>query len=143
VPWVFVLGYLLGAGLQALVPVTLRSSAVSTALQLAGGVLFLAGAVLAGWAWLLFRRARTTTVPGEAARVLVTHGPYRLTRNPMYVGLTIAYLGEAALLAQTWPLAFLLLVLGYINSFVIPVEEATLQDVPGYAEYHPKVRRWL
>lgn len=66
----------------------------------AGALLFLLGATIAGWGLVIFRRARTTTVPGRASAALVTWGPYRFSRNPMYVGLTLAYLGEAGLLRQ-------------------------------------------
>jgi protein-S-isoprenylcysteine O-methyltransferase Ste14 len=140
VPWVFVLGYVIGVGLQVAVPVQLNSSSVSNALNIAGGILFLVGAGLAGWAWLLFRQARTTAVPGEASRVLVTHGPYRVTRNPMYVGLTIAYVGEAGALR---PSSYCPSCSRYVNWFVIPVEEASLKMFEGYGEYSARVHRWL
>jgi protein-S-isoprenylcysteine O-methyltransferase Ste14 len=86
VPWVFVLTYLLGVGLEASRSGTIRPEAafVST---IAGGVLFAVGAVIAGWALAIFHKARTTTVPGKYSAKLVTWGPYRLSRNPMYVGL--------------------------------------------------------
>jgi protein-S-isoprenylcysteine O-methyltransferase Ste14 len=68
----------------------------STDMALAvGAIVFTVGAVIAGWGWVTFRRARTTTVPGRASSRLVTWGPYRVSRNPMYVGLAVAYLGEA------------------------------------------------
>lgn len=51
-------------------------------------------------------------------------GPYRFTRNPMYVGLIVAYFGEAGLLKQAWPIALLLLTIVYLNYVVIPLEEA-------------------
>ena len=143
VPWVFVLGSVIGYGLQAVVPVQPTSSSVSNLLSIAGTILFLVGAGLAGWAWLLFRQAKTTAVPGEVSRVLVTHGPYRVTRNPMYVGLTIAYLGEAGALVQLWPVLVLPFVLAYVNWFVIPVEEASLKRIEGYGEYSARVHRWL
>lgn len=143
VPWVFVLGYLLGVGLQVLIPAQWSSSSALTALRVAGGILFVAGAGLAAWSWLIFKRAGTSAVPGEASRVLITRGPYRFTRNPMYVGLTLAYLGEEGALAQVWPLLFLLFLLAYVNWFVIPVEEASLKDFEGYGEYCSRVRRWL
>ena len=143
VPWVFAAAYLLGVGVQLLVPVHVNSPAASLAIRIAGGVLFLAGAGLEAWGLLLFRKAATTTVPGEAAKELVTRGPYRLTRNPMYVGLALAYLGEAGLLVQAWPLLFLPLAVAYVNWFVIPVEEATLRRIDGYARYCAAVRRWV
>ena len=143
VPWVFVLGYLIGVGLQVLFPVAQSETGWSTALRIAGGCAVVAGFSVAGWAWMLFQRAGTSRVPGESSRVLVTRGPYRFTRNPMYVGLTTAYIGEAGALLQIWPLCLLLVVLAYVNWFVIPVEEATLASFAGYERYRAHVRRWI
>ena len=143
VPWVFVLGFLLGVGLQLVVPINVNSGVMGTMVPIAGGIVFLAGAVLAGWGWWLFHQAQTTTVPGEASRMLITTGPYRFTRNPMYLGLTLCYLGEAGLLLLVWPLPLLLFVLGYVHFFVIPVEEASLRAFEGYDAYRARVRRWL
>jgi protein-S-isoprenylcysteine O-methyltransferase Ste14 len=114
-------------------------------IDVVGGVLFAIGAVIAGWSLWIFRKARTTTVPGRASAALVTWGPYRLTRNPMYVGLTAAYLGEAGLLRQAWPIVLLPLTLAYVNWIVIPLEEARLKEVFGdeYEQYRAKVRRWI
>src|SRR5262245_9302864 len=127
VPWVFVLGYLAGVGVER----ALRPwSTVETlpGLVLAGSLLFVAGALIAGWGLATFRRARTTTVPGETSAQLVTWGPYRATRNPMYVGLTLAYLGEAGILRQFWPVVLLPLVIAYVNGVVIPLEETKLGE---------------
>jgi protein-S-isoprenylcysteine O-methyltransferase Ste14 len=145
VPWVFVLGYLIGVGLQLLVPVKAGSSPAIDLLPIAGAVLFVAGVGLAGWSLILFARARTTTVPGDPSNVLMTRGPYRITRNPMYVGLVLAYLGEAGMLLQIWPLLPLLLVVVYVNWFVIPTEERTLQQgfSERYCRYCTRVRRWI
>ena len=144
VPWVFVLAYLAGIGLEA---ICFRSHFFNTMpfLSEIGAVVFLAGAVLAAWGWLLFRKAKTTRVPGRASTAMVTWGPYRFTRNPMYLGLTIAYLGEAGILRQLWPALLLPLVLAYLNRIVIPVEEEKLSEVfgPGYQEYRSRVGRWL
>jgi protein-S-isoprenylcysteine O-methyltransferase Ste14 len=143
VPWVYVLGFLLGVGLQALVPVRVHSPGAATALGVCGGIVFVLGAALAGWSWWLFKRAGTTAVPGEAPRALVTTGPYRLTRNPMYAGLAVAYVGDAIAIPELWALVFLPLVLAYVNWSVIPVEEASLNGVQGYAGYRARVRRWI
>jgi protein-S-isoprenylcysteine O-methyltransferase Ste14 len=144
VPWVFVLTYIIGAVLEHALP--LRSgNARPPGLSVAGGVLFAIGATIAGWGLLTFRQARTTTVPGQASSQLVTWGPYRFTRNPMYVGLTLAYLGEAGLLRQIWPVILLPLVVAYVNWIVIPLEESKLREVfsEEYDRYQKKVRRWL
>jgi protein-S-isoprenylcysteine O-methyltransferase Ste14 len=144
VPWVFVLAYVCGVGLEYVLP-TPATFKTNEALKLAGAGLFLAGAALAAWGWVAFRRARTTTVPGQASSQLVTWGPYRFSRNPMYVGLNVAYIGEAGMLVQAWPLAMLTLVLAYLNWVVIPVEERKLAEVFGdrYEEYRRDVRRWV
>jgi protein-S-isoprenylcysteine O-methyltransferase Ste14 len=101
--------------------------------------------LLAGWGLVTFRRARTTTVPGQISAELVTWGPYSFTRNPMYVGLTIAYIGETFILQQIWPRILLLLVLAYVNWVVIPLEQRKLSETFGeeYARYQVRVRRWL
>jgi len=144
VPWVFVLTYLLGAALESIRRSTILVEAglVST---VAGAILFAAGAVIAGWGLVIFYKARTTTVPGKSSLTLVTWGPYRLTRNPMYVGLTLAYLGEAGLLKQIWPVLLLPLTIGYLHWVVIPVEEARLKEVfpDKYEQYRSRVRRWI
>lgn len=145
VPWVFVLSYLVGIVLQ----VCLRPGAISPKAALVstgvGVGLFAAGVTIAGWGLMLFRQASTTTVPGQESRLLVTRGPYRITRNPMYVGLTLAYLGEAGLLRQVWPLAVLPLTLAYLQGMVIPLEESRLRESFGteYESYCRRVRRWI
>jgi protein-S-isoprenylcysteine O-methyltransferase Ste14 len=139
VPWVFVLAYLAGVAVERFWPSSLQ---VGPAV---GAVVFSLGALVAGWGLATFHRAGTTTVPGRASARLVTWGPYRFSRNPMYVGLTLVYLGEAFLLRQAWPLALLPLVVAYVNWVVIPVEEAKLSEVFGaqYESYRARTRRWV
>lgn len=144
VPWVFVLAYLIGVGLEFGFSRS-HSNLGAQPAGVIGVVLFVAGAVLAAWGWLIFRKARTTRVPGQASTTLVTWGPYRFTRNPMYVGLAVAYLGEAGFLRQVWPVFLLPLVLAYLNWIVIPVEEERMLEVFGaaYEAYRTRVGRWL
>ena len=144
VPWVFVALYLAGVGLEYVWP-TQRIIAKLPGVRLVGAALFCIGAVLAGWGLLAFRRARTTTVPGQASTQLVTSGAHRLSRNPMYVGLILAYVGEAGILRQVWPILLLPLIVAYLNWVVIPVEEGKLMEAFGeaYQQYRARVRRWL
>ena len=144
VPWVFVLAYLIGVAMESVRPSTILRD-ITLPSTIVGGVLFTVGAVIAGWGLALFRKARTTTVPGQSSAKLVTRGPYRFTRNPMYVGLALAYLGEAGLLKQMGPLLVLPLTMAYLNWTVIPVEEAKLKEVfkAEYEEYQSRVRRWI
>ncbi len=143
VPWIFVLTYLVGVALEF---VCFRNRASPTFLGTDTGIiLFAAGAAFAAWGWLVFRKAKTTRVPGEASTTLVTRGPYRFTRNPMYLGLTIAYLGEAGILKQVGPVLLLPLIFAYLNWIVIPVEEERLRQVFGaqYDVYRTAVGRWF
>jgi len=144
VPWVFVLNYLLGAGVHHFYAIALPWH-LPFDVSYAGAVLFVLGALIAGWGWMTFHREGTTRVPGRASTTLVTWGPYRFTRNPMYVGLSLAYVGEAGLLHQLWPVLLLPLTIVYVNSVVIPVEESRLLAVFGasYDAYRARVRRWL
>jgi len=144
VPWVFVLAYLIGVGLQILVPARVIPARLTVPVRIGGGVLFLVGGVVAGWSLLRFQRARTTTVPGEPSIELVTDGPYSFSRNPMYLGLVLAYLGEAGMMVQVWPILTLLLTVAYVRWFVIPVEEESLRAFgEPYERYRARVRRWI
>jgi protein-S-isoprenylcysteine O-methyltransferase Ste14 len=114
--------------------------AVATAIALTGGAFSVAGV-------LSFRRARTTVNPmkPEGATSLVNSGVYRITRNPMYVGLSFILVAWAVFLASAWallgPIAFVL----FIGRFQIAPEERTLSALFGreYAAYTSAVRRWL
>ena len=144
VPWVFVLTYLVGVALEFVVP--LRNSLQSIFLiKITGFALLMFGALIAASGLVTFKKAGTTTVPGQLSSQLVTWGPYRFSRNPMYVGLTIAYLGEAGILMQLWPVLLLPLTLVYLNWGVIPVEEGKLRQAFGeeYDHYRMRVRRWI
>ena len=94
-----------------------------------------------------FRRARTTINPvnPSAASSLVISGVYRLTRNPMYVGLLLTLAGWAVYCGN--PLAFIALpaFAWYITQFQIKPEERVLLSLFGahFAEYMGKVRRWV
>jgi protein-S-isoprenylcysteine O-methyltransferase Ste14 len=144
VPWVFVLTYLAGVGLEYLVPLRVHSGA-PPGIILAGALMFSIGAAVAGWSWVIFHKADTTRVPGQPSTTLVTWGPYRRSRNPMYVGLALAYLGEAGMLRQLSPVLLLPLTLAYLNWMVIPIEEGRLLEVfhGAYEKYLGSVRRWI
>ena len=144
VPWVFVLTYLVGVGLETAIH-SGRFVRNDTLLTPLGYVVFAIGAGFAAWGWLIFRRTGTTRVPGEVSDTLVTWGPYRWTRNPMYVGLSVAYFGEAAILHQIVPVMLLPLTIVYLNQVVIPVEEGLLYETFGaeYERYQSEVRRWF
>ena len=110
-----------------------------------GIALIVIGVVFGFWAVFLFRRANTGVVPFTAATFLVLRGPYRYTRNPMYVGMALVLLGSAVYLASLAPFLVLPLFILFINNRFILAEEAMLEEAFGeaYREYKARVRRWL
>lgn len=145
VPWVFILTYLVGLALHFVFPFKILSGTELISVKIVGVVLFAKGAFFAAWSLLIFHKASTTTTPGEISKKMVTFGPYRLTRNPMYVSLFLAYLGEAGFLTQIWPVLVLPFMLYYLNQVVIPLEEELLEKEFGeeYKNYCKQVRRWI
>ena len=105
------------------------------------GVAFSASGAIA------FTRAKTTTNPmkPQAASSLVACGPYKITRNPMYVGLTLILAAWAIFLWSGWALVGPLIFAAYIHRFQIAPEERALLALFGaeYSEYQGRVRRWL
>ncbi|HUA77361.1 MAG TPA: isoprenylcysteine carboxylmethyltransferase family protein, partial [Acetobacteraceae bacterium] len=110
-----------------------------------GLVPVLIGVLLAMSAFVRFRLAGTTVRPDRASSALVVRGPYRFTRNPMYLGMTLAYGGVALAAQSLWALLLLPAVLWLIRTRVIAREEAFLRERFGdaYVEYQSRVRRWL
>jgi protein-S-isoprenylcysteine O-methyltransferase Ste14 len=145
VPWVFVMTYLVGLIPQFLIPVKIHYQEALSSVKIAGAILFVIGAFFASWSLIIFHNARTTTTPGKRSNKLVISGPYLISRNPMYISLILAYLGETGLLAQIWPLILLPLSLVYINFIVIPLEEKVLKNdfKEEYEKYCTQVHRWL
>ncbi|MDL9998840.1 isoprenylcysteine carboxylmethyltransferase family protein [Variovorax sp. J22P240] len=94
-----------------------------------------------------FHQSRTTMNPftPDMASALVTRGVYRLTRNPMYLGLLLDLLAWAVFLWDLLALAVLPLFALYIQRFQIASEERALSLLFGaeYAAYQQRVRRWL
>jgi protein-S-isoprenylcysteine O-methyltransferase Ste14 len=110
-----------------------------------GGILVVLGLALIVAAMTNFTRAGTTIRPDRASSSLVVAGPYKYTRNPMYVGMAAAYLGLAIADRSLASLILLPVVLLVIRRAVIANEEAFLERRFGsaYTDYKAKVRRWL
>lgn len=136
-----VAGWLLDRHVVAM-PLASRDGA---ALHSLGIVLVVAGFALTAWGQLTFRAAHTAIYPNRPTTRIVRDGPYRFTRNPMYVGLTIAYLGITAIINSGWPVLLLPVVLILLWTFVIRREEAYLTSAFGneYRDYCASVRRWV
>ena len=95
---------------------------------------------------MAFRRSRTTVNPlaPHKTSTLVTGGVYRVTRNPMYVGMVFLLAAWAVCLASPWTLLGPALFIAYITRFQIAPEERVLRErFPEFAAYAARVRRWL
>ena len=136
--------FLAGYAVHRVLPLRLWGAPPAAA-RLVGWGLILAGVLLAASAVMLFRRAGTTPNPTRPTTALVLHGPYRFTRNPMYVGLGLCYLGTALLVNSIWPLILLPGLIALVQRWVIAPEEAYLERKFGaeYRSYRTQVRRWL
>jgi protein-S-isoprenylcysteine O-methyltransferase Ste14 len=109
-------------------------------------LLIAAGIFLAAWGRSTFAAAGTEIIPASATnKKLVTSGPFRFTRNPMYLGVSVLTLGIACY-AGTLPFFAIPILLFLLCNFVfIPFEEAKMQrQFSGqYTDYLRRVRRWI
>lgn len=135
--------FLSGLGLDRLVPV---AAAIPDGLRQGGASMLMTfGVVFALWAAWLFHRAGTGIPTWQAATRFVQRGPYAISRNPMYVGLTAAYAGLALAVASPWALLLVAPVLVVMDRYVIAREEPYLAARFGapYEDYLRRVRRWV
>ncbi len=115
------------------------------AVRLAGGLLMLAALVLTALAFREFRRHGNPVAPHRPVQCLQCDGPYRYTRNPLYLALAGLHAGLGLLLANGWLLVTLVPAVAVVRYFVIAREEAYLRRRFGaaYLDYCRRVRRWL
>lgn len=142
-----VVAALVGLAMWLVAPIGPALAVSPAARYVAASVLVAAGLAFDLLGLLAFRASRTTINPmkPQRASALVTGGVYRLTRNPMYVGLCLLLLGWAVYLSAPLPFAGPVIFVLYITRFQIQPEERVLGQLFGedYAQYTTRVRRWL
>ena len=138
-PLMYAGAFAVGMLMERVLPLRRREARVAGAALVAGGLAF------GGWARLLFLRRGTTVLPFRPASALVAEGPFRISRNPIYVGFISIYIGGSLLRRSVWPLLLLPGVVFAIQKSVIDREEAYLERRFGekYLSYKSRVRRWL
>jgi protein-S-isoprenylcysteine O-methyltransferase Ste14 len=144
-PLLFLAALALGCMLSFILPIGPGLGQANT-LALVVGMIFVAiGFALAALSVRNFRRAGTSVVPGEPSTALVVVGPYQFTRNPIYIGLVLAYFGLAVMLTSVWVLLLLIPVLLILQRGVVEREEIYLERRFGeaYRKYKSRVPRWL
>jgi len=141
-PLIYVAGFVLGLLLERAFPVLTLPKNLS---RVAAGLCVALSATLTVWSIGLFRRARTSFIPIRPTTALVVSGPYRVTRNPMYLGLVGLYLGLALWFGVFWALILLPAVIAVVQHSVIAREEQYLEQKFGeeYLKYKACVRRWI
>ena len=114
-------------------------------LQVAGYVLAGLGLVTIFWSAFWFWRRKTTIEPHHAPQNLIIEGPYRISRNPIYLGMVLILLGAVLWAGQPVGLIFVVLFFGILTRRFVQPEEAALREAFGdEAEtYISRTRRWL
>ncbi|MFS8531163.1 methyltransferase family protein [Sphaerobacter thermophilus] len=144
-PLIYAAGLILGLLLGRMRPAALLPPRARGPRRAAGTALIAAGSGLGGWAVWTMARAGTGPNPRHPATALVVDGPFRYSRNPIYLSLTAIYLGITLLRNTLWPLLLLPAVLAVIRRGVIEREERYLLSRFGesYRAYQARVRRWV
>jgi len=110
-----------------------------------GSIIIAIATVIAVWALLHFHRNDTDVRPDKPDSALITSGPYRFTRNPLYIVLTLAQITVAVWQDNLWVLLLVIPSVIVITRYAITREELYLEQLFGqkYLEYKQRVRRWL
>ena len=114
-------------------------------IPLVGLPLALLGLAVMTWGWKLFRDVQTPICPTSESTALITEGAYRVSRNPMYLGIVVALTGiglsTGSIPFLVPPVIFFLI----MNRTFIPYEETKMERISGerYCRYKSRVGRWL
>jgi protein-S-isoprenylcysteine O-methyltransferase Ste14 len=141
-PLIYLTGFVVGWGLHYFWP---RQFLPSRLAPIVGATCISLALLLVVWSLTLFARAKTAIAPTHPATSIVSRGPYRVSRNPIYIGMAFLYTGIAAWMNALGPLLMLPIVLLVIHTYVISREERYLERKFGeeYRRYQGRVRRWL
>ena len=141
-PTYFFICLILSALLFYTVPLT---QIIRYPFNLIGFLFFIVGAGLNIWTDQLLKKEKTTVKPFEKPAVLIQTGPFKFSRNPMYLGMALLMLGFEFILGCFTSFIGIILFVFIMESLFIPGEEKILQEQFGdeYVKYQKNVRRWL
>jgi protein-S-isoprenylcysteine O-methyltransferase Ste14 len=141
-PLVYLASLVLGALLQLAIPLPFLPRTLDVAL---GASVVAVAAALFAYSVAKFRAAGTPVPARKPTTAIVRSGPYRFSRNPIYLAFSLFQLGIAIWVNSVWLLATLVGAVALIDTIVIPREEQYLERRFGaaYLDYKAAVRRWL
>jgi len=144
-PFLFLGALALGCLLTLVVPIGPGLGAANGLALTVGLIFVVIGFTLAAFSVRAFHLAGTSVAPGQPSAALVTYGPYKITRNPIYIGFVLVYFGLAIVLTSMWVLLLLIPTLIILQRGVVEPEEAYLERAFGdaYRKYQAQVPRWL
>lgn len=145
-PFVPLSAVVAGILMQRLLPIRTDNLLPTPVRYWLGGLVIVAAVLLLGYrAIAMMRRSGQSEIPWTPVTRLLEDGPYRFTRNPMYLQLVLLCIGFGVLLANVWIIIFTPLVVWVLQRLAIIPEEEYLERQFGeeYREYRRRVRRWL
>ena len=141
-PVMYLLCLLAGFGVDYFAPSPLLPNGVQ---YIIGGLLIVVGVAVNLAGILQFRKFKTNVRPDKPSSAVLVTGPYRFTRNPLYLGLCLVYAGIAVASDSVWVLALLIPIVLITHFIIIPREERYMERQFGgeYLTYKSRVRRWV
>lgn len=141
-PTYFLISLTLIIGLNFIFPIT---KIISSSYIWLGVILIFFGGVLNLWTNNVFKKVKTTVKPYEKPSTLIVSGPFRLSRHPMYLGMTAILFGMSILLGSLTPFIFPIIFVILMQTLFISTEEKNLEAVfrQKYLDYKKKVRCWI
>jgi len=141
-PSYFVLALILIIGAHLIFPITLI---ISPPYTYSGIILVVFGIIMNLWADSLFKKMNTTVKPNKSPTSMITSGPFKISRHPMYCGMALILLGVAVFLGSITPFVFPVAFIILMETEFIVGEEKKMAAIFGskYLDYKRKIRRWI
>jgi len=113
--------------------------------NLLGIILIFAGSVLNLWADRIFKDQQTTVKPDQKPSSLIDYGPFKISRNPMYLGMAMILIGTGIILGSILSFSGSVFFILAMEFYFIPDEERLMKEAFGsvFENYKTKVRRWI
>jgi len=142
-PVLFATAPVVAVALEWLLPIGIIGA--SDGIRMLGFAILIIALTLGLWGIAAFKREGTNVSPHTPALVIVTNGPYRMTRNPMYLGIALFQLGLGLAFSLDWAVLIAPLALLALHFGVVLREEVYLTAKFGapYTDYLNRTRRWI